>query len=77
MIVSKSPRLARIIIDVWRPLTILFVWDVAVTAFYLISPFQAPALPLTIFGTVLALFLGFRDNSAYQRWWEDGSFGGR
>ncbi|WP_302183328.1 bestrophin family ion channel, partial [Salmonella enterica] len=23
-----------------------------------------------MFGTALALFLGFRTNSAYQRWWE-------
>jgi len=35
-----------------------------------VLPFHAPALPLTLFGTALALFLGFRDNSAYQRWWE-------
>lgn len=70
MIVSNAPRLSRIIIDVWKPLTILFLWDVIITVAYFVLPFRAPALPLTIFGTVLALFLGFRDNSAYQRWWE-------
>jgi putative membrane protein len=70
MIVTASPRLTQIIREVWKPLAVLFVWDVAVTGFYLWSPFSAPSLPLTIFGTVLALFLGFRDNSAYQRWWE-------
>jgi putative membrane protein len=48
----------------------LFVWDVIVTVTYYILPFKAPSLPLTLFGTVLALFIGFRDNSAYQRWWE-------
>jgi len=70
MIISNSPRLSRIVFDVWRPLTTLFVWDVAVTVFHVLVPYKVPALPLTIFGTVLALFLGFRDNSAYQRWWE-------
>jgi ion channel-forming bestrophin family protein len=70
MIVSATPRLAQIVREVWKPLAVLFVWDVAVTAFYLWSPFSAPTLPLTLFGTALALFLGFRDNSAYQRWWE-------
>lgn len=70
MIVTPSPRLTQIVREVWKPLAVLFVWDVAVTGFYLWSPFSAPSLPLTIFGTVLALFLGFRDNSAYQRWWE-------
>jgi putative membrane protein len=56
--------------EVWRPLLGLFVWDVVVTVTYYVLPFHAPALPLTLFGTALALFLGFRDNSAYQRWWE-------
>ncbi|RYD17781.1 MAG: hypothetical protein EOP89_18335, partial [Lysobacteraceae bacterium] len=54
----------------WRPLLGLFVWDVVVTITYYVLPFHAPSLPLTLFGTALALFLGFRDNSAYQRWWE-------
>ena len=70
MIVDARPRLTAIVRDVWRPLVILFVWDCAVTIFYFQSPFKAPELPLTLFGTALALFLGFRDNSAYQRWWE-------
>ena len=70
MIVDPVPRLKRIVVEVWRPLAALFVWDCAVTAFYFLSPFTAPALPLTLFGSALALFLGFRDNSAYQRWWE-------
>ena len=70
MIVTASPRVSQIVREVWKPLTILFVWDVAVTAFYFVSPFRAPPLPLTLFGSALALFLGFRDNSAYQRWWE-------
>ena len=70
MIVTAAPRLTQIVREVWKPLVVLFVWDVAVTAFYFYSPFRAPSLPLTLFGTVLALVLGFRDNSAYQRWWE-------
>lgn len=70
MIISPAPSLKRIIHEVWRPLTALFVWDVIVTAAYYSPTFQAPQLPLTLFGTVLALFLGFRSNSAYQRWWE-------
>lgn len=70
MIVTATPRLRDIILDVWPTLTALAVWDVAVTIAYIYFPFTAPALPLTLFGTALALFLGFRDNSAYQRWWE-------
>jgi ion channel-forming bestrophin family protein len=70
VIVKASPPLRVIVLEVWKPLAILFVWDVIVTVFYYFVPFKAPSLPLTLFGSALALFLGFRDNSAYERWWE-------
>lgn len=70
MIVDAVPRTRVIIAEVWRPLLALFIWDVVVTVAYYVLPFKAPSLPLTLFGTALALFLGFRTNSAYQRWWE-------
>ncbi len=70
MIVGRTPRIRQTLFQAWRVLAALFLWDVAVTVFYFVSPFEAPALPLALFGTVMALFLGFRDNSAYQRWWE-------
>lgn len=70
MIVGRSPRIRQSFQGAWRTLIALFFWDLAVTIFYFISPFKAPALPLTIFGTALALILGVRVNSAYQRWWE-------
>ncbi|WP_420145312.1 bestrophin family protein [Sphingobium sp.] len=70
MIVDPVPSMRRIASEVWKPLTVLFVWDCAVTITYYVLPFKAPSLPLTIFGSALALFLGFRSNSAYQRWWE-------
>ncbi|NWK96868.1 hypothetical protein DM806_14580 [Sphingobium lactosutens] len=70
MIVGRSPRIRQSFQKAWSALIALFFWDLAVTIFYYISPFKAPALPLTIFGTALALILGFRVNSAYSRWWE-------
>ncbi|MET0137282.1 MAG: bestrophin family ion channel [Sphingobium sp.] len=70
MIVTAAPTAKQIIREVWKPLALLFVWDVFVTATYFVLPFTAPSLPLTLFGSALALFLGFRSNSAYQRWWE-------
>lgn len=70
MIVTAAPSARHIIHEVWKPLALLFVWDVIVTVTYFVLPFTAPGLPLTIFGSVVALFLGFRTNSAYQRWWE-------
>lgn len=70
MIVDAVPRYRQIVEEVWRPLLALFVWDVIVTLGYFFQPFKAPSLPLTLFGSALALFLGFRSTSAYQRWWE-------
>lgn len=70
MIVTATPGFKQVVREVWKPLSLLFVWDVIVTGTYFVLPFRAPALPLTLFGSALALFLGFRSNSAYQRWWE-------
>ena len=70
MIVGARPRFRQIIVEVWKPLTILFVWDVAVTAFHIMTPIKEPPLPTALFGTAIALFMGFRTNAAYARWWE-------
>ncbi|KAB7770714.1 bestrophin family protein [Xanthomonas maliensis] len=70
MIIDVKPRVADIVREAWPTLAVLFVWDVLITIVYYVLPFRAPALPLTIFGSALALFLGFRANSTYQRWWE-------
>lgn len=34
------------------------------------KPIYFPAVPITLLGSALAIFLGFRNNSAYDRWWE-------
>lgn len=70
MIVGSRPRLQQIVREVWTPLTVLFLWDVAVTVFHFQTPFKEPPLPVTLLGSALALFLGFRTNAAYARWWE-------
>ncbi|WP_156678934.1 bestrophin family protein [Sphingomonas profundi] len=70
MIIPNIPSMGRIIREVHTPLLALFVWDVIVTVSYYALPFRAPSLPLTLFGSAVALFLGFRVNSVYQRWWE-------
>jgi putative membrane protein len=70
MIVTAVPGAKQVIREIWKPLAVLFVWDVTVTITYYWLPFTAPSLPLTLFGSALALVLGFRSNSAYQRWWE-------
>ena len=72
MIVSKRPRFVYAMRKVALPLFYLFLWDVFVTILYFkVTPnVQEIELPLTLFGTVLALFIGFCVNAAYARWWE-------
>lgn len=78
MIIPTIPSFRHILKGIWLPLLLMFVWDVLVTLLYFAQPeryqeFQSSALSrttLTLFGTVIALFLGFRSNSAYARWWE-------
>jgi len=78
LIIPTIPRPEQMFSDIWKPLVIMFLWDVAVTCVYFAQPDQyttytSDALSktsLTLFGTVVALFLGFRSNSAYARWWE-------
>ncbi|SNT02218.1 putative membrane protein [Ekhidna lutea] len=37
---------------------------------FIFNPITLPVVPVTILGGALAIFLGFRNNSAYDRWWE-------
>ena len=54
------------------PFTLLLVWDVLVTVLYLsdVTTLDSLEIPFTLFGTAIALFVGFMVNAAYQRWWE-------
>jgi putative membrane protein len=70
MIIGTRPRIQQIAIEISKPLAVLFAWDVIVTAFHFYSAVKEPAVPMPLFGTALGLFLGFRTNAAYARWWE-------
>ena len=37
---------------------------------FMFRPLDLPVVPVSILGGALAIFLGFRNNSAYDRWWE-------
>ncbi|MEP1094441.1 MAG: bestrophin family ion channel [Cyclobacteriaceae bacterium] len=37
---------------------------------FMFIPLELPVVPVSILGGALAIFLGFRNNSAYDRWWE-------
>ena len=72
MMVDRRPRFLYAARKVALPLFYLFLWDIFVTVlyFYVTPDVQQIELPLTLFGTAIALFIGFCVNAAYARWWE-------
>ncbi len=72
MMVAKIPRFGHAARKIAAPLAALFMWDVLVTVVYTkVTPNVRPLeLPLALFGSAIALFLGFAVNAAYARWWE-------
>ncbi|MCQ9154884.1 bestrophin family protein [Acidomonas methanolica] len=73
MIIDKSRGLWILLRETFRPLFILAIWDVVVVIGFQIYHQQwmeQPALPISLMGSALALFLGVRNNAAYARWWE-------
>lgn len=60
-------------------LSVLFVWDMLIVVgfeLYHQSWMEQPALPIALIGSVLVLFMNFRNSSAYNRWWEARSYWG-
>lgn len=57
----------------WRIFPWIGLWATALTsAHYLLGleVLQLPALPVSILGTAVSFYLGFKGNAAYQRLWE-------
>ncbi len=73
MIVRNHLPLKQIWPTVSRRLLLLFFFDLTIAALYTwggISFLAVPSLPLTMMGSAIGIFLAFRTNSAYERWWE-------
>jgi putative membrane protein len=73
MILKKNFPIHRILSYLWKEL--LYAGVVATLAYVLVSVFKLtylafPFAVIGILGTALAIFLGFRNNSSYSRWWE-------
>jgi len=73
MIVRRTFRPLKIIPYIWAEVTFTLVVAVSV---YVLAAVRGqrevvlPFGPLGVLGTALAIFLGFRANQSYARWWE-------
>jgi ion channel-forming bestrophin family protein len=79
MIVAKSAKFLALARYVGRPVVFLFGFDVAVAVAYVFGGWRwiaQPEIPLSIFGGVIGVLAGFRNTSAYARWWEARSIWG-
>jgi putative membrane protein len=73
MIVAKTAKLGKLASYIGRPLAVLFALDVAIAVAYVFGGWKwlaVPDVPLSIFGGVIGVLAGFRNASAYDRWWE-------
>jgi putative membrane protein len=73
MIVLKQAKLWNLTRYIGRPLIALFTFDVVVAFAYVFGGWTwlaLPSVPLSIFGGVIGVIGGFRNASAYARWWE-------
>lgn len=72
VIISQVPRPGR----AWRrlvaPMAAILAWDVGVVLAYEfgIPGLNGISIQYSLFGTAIALFLGFMVNASYARWWE-------
>jgi len=72
---SNNPFKQNLGIVYWNFKTIVFFTVCAFLAFYLCIVYKydfllLPVVPVSILGGALAIFLGFKNSSAYDRWWE-------
>lgn len=73
MIVKLQIPWKRIINDLKFPMTFIIAYMSGISLYdhyYSLEGIHVPLTLITVPGTVIALLLGFRTNSAYDRWWE-------
>jgi ion channel-forming bestrophin family protein len=73
MIVRDHLPWIRVWPQVSRKLFWLLLFDCTIAGLYVFGGMQflgVPSLPLGMAGAALSIFLAFRTNSAYDRWWE-------
>jgi putative membrane protein len=73
MIVRDRLPLRRVWPAISKRLGLLFLFDLTIAVLYArggVEVLALPSLPLGMMGAGLSVFLAFRNNSAYDRWWE-------
>jgi putative membrane protein len=73
MIISKTQRLTQMVHGLYPALLSLLAWDLLIVLCYKVLHWtwvSSTHVPLGSLGTVIGIIVGFRNGSAYGRWWE-------
>ena len=73
MLVGKRPHLGRMVQYVGTPVLLLAAYESAIVFVYQVLHWTwvaAPNIPVALYGSAIGIIVGFRNNSAYSRWWE-------
>ncbi|QNT79065.1 bestrophin family protein [Entomobacter blattae] len=79
MIVNRRIGVYILLRESLRSLLALFAWDLLVVILFQLFHqewMEQPALPISLIGSALVLFMNVRNNAAYSRWWEGRSLWG-
>jgi ion channel-forming bestrophin family protein len=81
MIVRPRPSLLKlffilrgsVVQKVWPQIVVVFLLSLLIVWAHDVAPAAVPVFngaPFTLLGIALSIFLGFRNNACYDRWWE-------
>jgi putative membrane protein len=73
MIISRNLRFSHVVVYAWKPMlyfTVLSCIAYGLHASYSIPALTIPFNAVATLSTALAIYLGFKNNNAYDRWWE-------
>lgn len=73
MILKRNFSPARVWAYIRRPMRFVILWSLTVWAVFAFTKWPFLAInftPVGVLGSALAIFVAFRNNSAYGRWWE-------
>ena len=73
MITSRNLPWRDVFRQIWRPMLYFLALSVLVFGLhrgFRIDVLQVPFSAVAVLSTALAIYLGFKNNNAYERWWE-------
>ena len=72
MIITKGVNIVRFFQVTWKYIIILILFNTCVAALYYFNIIQLYIawLPVSVIGTAVAFYVGFKNNNAYDRLWE-------